>query len=49
MALFNKSNFTTWAVHNKSCKGSVDPELPQVETGAAVPAEYTLNVNMTSQ
>lgn len=43
MALFNKSNFSSWAVHNKPCKpGAEDPELPTLEAGAEVPAEYTL-------
>ena len=43
MAMFNKSNFSSWAVHNKPCKpGAEDPELPTLEAGAEVPAEYTL-------
>lgn len=36
-----KVNFTTWAIHNKPCRGTDDDELPQIQAGQAVPAEYT--------
>ena len=43
MDLFNKSNFSTWAIRSKPCKGAGEAdaaELPQVEAGAAVPDEF---------
>ena len=44
METFNKSNFATWAIRSKPCKGAgeADAELPQVEAGAALPAEFSL-------
>ena len=43
MEIFNKSNFSTWAIRSKLCKGEADAELPQVEAGAAVPDEFKLD------
>ena len=37
MALFNKSNFSSWAVHNKPCKPGAEDRLNTERSGCNAP------------
>lgn len=37
---FTNTNFTTWALRGKPCKGTVDDTLPEVDATQQVPTEY---------